>query len=93
MVIGVCTIELRIHGGRSLKEKRRVLRSVKDRIRNRFNVSIAEVGYQDKWQRALLGFVAVSNDRSHVTGLLESVVSAVESMGVAEIVDDEIEIL
>jgi uncharacterized protein YlxP (DUF503 family) len=90
MVIGVCTIELRIHGGRSLKEKRRVLRSVKDRIRNRFNVSIAEVGYQDKWQRALLGFVAVSNDRS---GLLESVVSAVDSMGVAEIVDDEIEIL
>ena len=93
MVIGVCTIELRIHGGRSLKEKRRVLRSVKDRIRNRFNVSIAEVGYLDKWQRALLGFAAVSNDRNHVTGLLESVVSAVDSMGVAEIVDDEIEIL
>ena len=93
MVIGVCTIELRIHGGRSLKEKRRVLRSVKDRIRNRFNVSIAEVGYLDKWQRALHGFVAIINDRNHVTGLLESVVSAVDSMGVAEIVDDEIEIL
>ena len=93
MVIGVCTIELRIHGGRSLKEKRRVLRSVKDRIRNRFNVSIAEVDYQDKWQRALLALAAVSNERNHVTGLLESAVSAVESMGLAEIVDAEIEIL
>ncbi|MDP6618794.1 MAG: DUF503 domain-containing protein [Nitrospinota bacterium] len=93
MVIGVCTIELRIHGGRSLKEKRRVLRSVKDRIRNRFNVSIAEVDYQDKWQRALLALAAVSNERNHVTGLLESALSAVESMGLAEIVDAEIEIL
>ncbi len=93
MVVGVCTIEMRLHGSRSLKEKRRVLRSVKDRIRNRFNVSIAEVDYQDKWQRALIALAAVSNNRVYVNRMLEEAVSAIESMGLAEIVHSEIEII
>ena len=93
MVVGVCTIEMRLHGSRSLKEKRRVLRSVKDRIRNRFNVSIAEVDYQDKWQRALIALAAVSNEPVYVNRILEEAVEAIESMGLAEIVDSEIEII
>ena len=92
MVVGVCTIELRLHGNRSLKGKRQVLRSVKDRIRNRFNVSIAEVDYQDKWQRAVIALAAVSNESGHVSRILEQAVSAVESMGLAEVVDTQIEI-
>jgi uncharacterized protein YlxP (DUF503 family) len=90
MRVGVCTIELRLHGCGSLKEKRRVLRSIKDRIRNRFNVSIAEVDCQDKWQVAVLGFSAVSNDQGHVSRTIERLISAVEGMGVAEVVDTEI---
>jgi uncharacterized protein YlxP (DUF503 family) len=93
MVVGICTIELRLHGNRSLKGKRQVLRSIKDRIRNRFNVSIAEVDYQDKWQRSLIALAAVSNEQGHVFRILEGVISAVESMGLAEIVDTQIEII
>lgn len=93
MVVGICTIELRLHGNRSLKGKRQVLRSIKDRIRNRFNVSIAEVDYQDKWQRSLIALAAVSNEQGHVSRILEGVVSTVESMGLAEIVDTQIEII
>lgn len=66
---------------------------MKDRIRNRFNISIAEVDYQDKWQRALIALAAVGNERGYVTRSLEEAVSAIESMGLAEIVDAEIEIL
>ena len=55
MIVGVCTIELRLREARSLKEKRQVLKSVITRVKNNFNVAIAEVDYQDKWQRAVLG--------------------------------------
>lgn len=78
MVIGVCSIYLEIPGARSLKEKRRVLRSVVDRVRHEFNVSIAEVAQQDSWQRATLGVVCVSTDTAYAHGLLEKVVSFVD---------------
>jgi hypothetical protein len=93
MIVGICTIELHIHGNRSLKGKRQVLRSVKDRLRHRFNVSIAEVDYQDLWQRALIGVTTVGSDRAQVDRTLQHIVSAVEGMGVAELVDAEVEIL
>jgi uncharacterized protein YlxP (DUF503 family) len=54
MIVGVCTIELRLRETRSLKDKRQVLKSIITRVKNNFNVAIAEVDYQDKWQRALL---------------------------------------
>ncbi|MBI2880664.1 MAG: DUF503 domain-containing protein [Candidatus Tectomicrobia bacterium] len=92
MVVGACAIELRLHGNRSLKGKRQVLRSVKDRLRNRFNVSIAEVDYQDKWQRTVIGLAAVGNERGQVSRILEEAISAVDAMGLAEIVDTQIEI-
>lgn len=57
------TLELRIPQAQSLKEKRRAVRGLKDRIRNRFNASVAEVGYQEKWQRALLAVCLVGNDK------------------------------
>ncbi|MFQ5911640.1 MAG: DUF503 domain-containing protein [Nitrospinota bacterium] len=92
MVVGVLTIELRLHGNRSLKGKRQVLRRMKDRIRNRLNVSIAEVDYQEKWQRALVALATVSNETGHVSRTLEGAISMVDSMGLAEIVNTEIEI-
>lgn len=71
--VGVLTLELRIEGAHSLKDKRNVVRSLKDRLRSRYNVSVAEIGGQDAWQYALVAVAAVSSDREHAEGLLEAV--------------------
>lgn len=71
--VGVRIFDIQIHGAQSLKEKRFVLRSLKDRINNRFNVSIAEVGHLDKWQRVELAVVTVSREHSSAEGTLDAV--------------------
>jgi uncharacterized protein YlxP (DUF503 family) len=91
MVVGVCTIELRIHQSRSLKAKRQVLKSITSRVKNNFNVAIAEVDYQDKWQRALLGVAVVSTALDHANGVLSKVVNFVESLYLADVLDYHIE--
>ena len=79
MVIGVCTLELRVYGSASLKEKRQVVQSVLDRVRNEFNVSTAEVEHQDSWQLSTLAFSCVGADGGYVQGLLQRVVDFVDS--------------
>ena len=79
MVIGVCTIDLQVPESSSLKQKRQVIRSVVARVRNEFNVSIAEVDHQDSWQLATLAVACVSSDAGYAHGLLERVVRYVES--------------
>ena len=64
MIVGVCTIELRLHDAHSLKSKRQVLKSITSRVKNKFNVAIAEVDDQDVWQRAVLGVAVVSTGRN-----------------------------
>ena len=91
MIVGVCTIELRLHETRSLKGKRQVLKSITSRVKNNFNVAIAEVEFQDKWQRALLGVAVVSTAQDHANGILSKVVNFVDSMHLAELLDYEIE--
>jgi uncharacterized protein YlxP (DUF503 family) len=91
MVVGVCTIELYIHEPNSLKAKRKVLKSIITRVKNKFNVSIAEVAYQDKWQRSVLGIAVVSSAQDHANGILSKVVNFVEAMYVAELLDYQIE--
>ena len=87
MVVGTLEIDLAIPGADSLKAKRMVLRSVKDRVRKRFNVSIAEVDDQDQWQTALLAIVVVGNDRRFVNQVLSKVVDFVrQSRG--SVIDD-----
>jgi len=71
--IGVLTLELRLEESHSLKDKRHVVKGLKDRLRRRFNVAVAEIGYQDLWQRALVAAVTVSNERSHAEQVLQSV--------------------
>lgn len=66
MTIGLLTLELHIRHSHSLKEKRQVLRSLKERLRKRFNVSIAELDFQDTWQRSVIGVVTVSGSRGQV---------------------------
>ena len=90
MVVGVLRLTLYIHGAASLKDKRQVLRKVVDRLRSRFNVSVAEVGDNDVWQRAVVGIAAVSNDRSFVNEVLDK--CARDAGAIAEIVNREMEI-
>ena len=72
-VIGFLSLELRIEGACSLKDTRQVLRSLKDRLRVRFNVSVAELDPTDLWQRATLGVVAISSSKDYLRGLMENV--------------------
>lgn len=78
MVIGVCTIELQVPDSGSLKDKRRIIKSAMARVRNEFNVSVAEVGHQDSWQLATLAVACVSSDATYAQGLLERVVNRIE---------------
>jgi uncharacterized protein YlxP (DUF503 family) len=71
--VGVLTLELRLENAHSLKDKRQVVRSLKERLRNKFNVAVAEIGYQDLWQRAALAAVTVSSEREHAEKVLRSV--------------------
>ena len=71
--IGVLTLELRLENSHSLKEKRHVVESLKTRLRNKFNVSVAEIDYQDLWQRAAIAAVTVSSDHVHAEKVLRSV--------------------
>jgi uncharacterized protein YlxP (DUF503 family) len=92
MVVGVLRLALVIRSARSLKDKRHALRRILDRVRARYNVSIAEVGDNDAWQRALVGVTAVANDRSFVNEVLDKVVRDVEMLGVADLVGREMEL-
>ena len=94
MVIGACKVVLFIPGNQSLKGKRHVIKSITQRVKNKFNVSIAEVDEQDLWQKSTLGVSYVSNDPSHVNEVLSKVVEFIEdSHSEAQLSDYEIEIL
>ena len=90
MVVGVLRLTLYIHGASSLKDKRQVLRKVVDRLRARFNVSVAEVGENDIWQKAVIGICAVANDHRFVNEVLDK--CARDAGQIAEIVNREMEI-
>lgn len=89
MVVGVCRITLLISASHSLKEKRMVLRRIKDRVRQKFNVAIAEVGDQDAWQSAQLGFAVVSNEHGFSQSMVQRILDFIEDLAVAKVADDE----
>jgi hypothetical protein len=93
MVVGVARLSLLIHGSFSLKDKRSVLRQIKDKTAHKFNVSIAEVGDNDLLNRAVLGIAVVGNDRRHVNSSLDIILQFIENMHIAEIIDRELELL
>jgi uncharacterized protein YlxP (DUF503 family) len=94
MHIGVCTIDLRLPGNGSLKDKRSVVKPIISRVRHEFNVSIAEVDAQDAWQRAVLGVACVSASADYAHGQLERVVQWIESNRFdVELLDYQIELL
>jgi len=94
MNVGTCKIRLRLPENSSLKGKRQVLKSITARLKNKFNVSIAEVGDNDLWQLATLGVCCVSNDRRYTNEVLSKVVDFVaDGRFDAELLDYEIEII
>lgn len=93
MVIGVCHLDIMIHDNSSLKGKRQVLRRVIDRVKRKFNVSIAEVGENDKLQRAQVGFCVVGNDKKHINSSLDNIANFIDDLRIADIINSEIEIL
>ncbi len=92
MIVGSLRVRLLIRESRSLKDKRQVVLSIKDRLRQRFNVSVAEVEAQDHRQLAVLGFAMVSNEARHVRGALQEIVEALRRHPVAELIDHELEV-
>jgi uncharacterized protein YlxP (DUF503 family) len=71
--VGVLTLELHLEGAHSLKDKRHTVKGLKDRLRGKFNVAVAEIAYQDLWQRALVSAVTVSGDHKHAEQILQLV--------------------
>lgn len=91
--IGILYLRLFIPMSGSLKSKRSVLKSLKDRVRNRYNVSISEIGDRDKWQSAVLGLCAISSDKIYLDQQIQDIVSFVQKDGGAELVEHEIEFI
>ena len=93
MHIGLLQIELFLPGNHSLKGKRQIIRSIKDRVRNQANVSIAEVDHHDAWQQAMLAIVTVGTNHTRVSQVLASVIKVVEKTPGSEIIGRQIEML
>jgi uncharacterized protein len=91
MHVGILTLELGIYDAFSLKDKRRAIRSVKDKIAHRYNVSVAEVAALDSLRHGVLGVAMVSNDHAYVQGALDQIVDYVRSMRQADLEDYAIE--
>lgn len=91
MIIGTCTLDLFLPNSVSLKTKRQHLNSLKTKIRNKFNVSVAEVEHNELWQRAVLGIAVVSNDTQYAHRVLSKVVDLVESNGAIVLLDYTVE--
>jgi len=92
MVVGTLRIEFHLEENRSLKGKRRIVKSMVGKVRSKFNASVAEVGSNDKWQKIELGISTVGNDRRHIDSSLTNILEFLESLYLAEIVDSETEI-
>ncbi|WP_026477734.1 DUF503 domain-containing protein [Alkaliphilus transvaalensis] len=93
MLVGTCTINIFLYDVHSLKEKRHIVKSVIERIKSRFNASVAEVGQMDKWQVAEIGFACVSNSKKHVEEMINNIIQFIERDGRFEVSNYDVEIL
>jgi len=93
MPVGVLTLEIRIPYSHSLKEKRAVLLKVRDRLRVRFNVAVAEIDHQDVWQSATLGVVSISDSRQYLEGLFQKVLAEAERTLGEDVADHHLEFI
>ena len=93
MVIGFGIITFRLHDCHSLKSKRKIIKSIINQLRNHFNASVAEVGSNDMHQRAEIGFSLVGNNKSLVNSKMDKLINLAEALGLAEMIDTEMEII
>jgi uncharacterized protein len=93
MTVGLCLVEMHLAGCHSLKEKRRILRHLKDRLRAKFNLAVAELEYQDLWQRASLGAVSIASSRQPVESCFEQIRAILEAELPGEISSFHVEFL
>jgi uncharacterized protein YlxP (DUF503 family) len=93
MVIGACSLKIMIYESNSLKEKRQILKSIIGRLQSRYNISIAEVGLNDSWQTAVIGFACVTNSSKHANEVISKVLKFIDCDSRTEILDYNIEIL
>ena len=91
MPIGLLTLEIYIPDARSLKDKRQVLRSLKDKLRGHFNVAVAELDHQDLWQRSVVGVVSISNDDKRLEESMRAVADESERLLGRDLISQEIE--
>ena len=92
VAVGVLKVRLIVRESHSLKDKRQVLRSIKDRLKNSFNISIAEVDEQENRQMIVLAVATVGNDNAHIRGVLEQIGQALRVHPVAEFVDQQMDV-
>jgi uncharacterized protein YlxP (DUF503 family) len=93
MVVGLLTLEIHLPYARSLKDKRQVLRRLKERLRGRFNVAVAELDHQESWQRAQIGVVSLNSDGRYVAQQLEAVCAEATSLLGDSLSDSHLEFL
>jgi uncharacterized protein len=93
MFVGILTVEIVVYDAGSLKSKRSVVKGLKDRIRSKFNVSVAEVDNHDLWQRATLGVACVSGEKNFTADVLNKVVDLIRSNTSLELIDYQMEVL
>lgn len=93
MVVGAALVEIHVHGSHSLKQKRGVVRSIQQRLRNQFNISVSEVGGQGTWQRAVLGLTAAGSEALPVRKVLERAIRFVENLHTAEVLNSDLELM
>ena len=93
MVVGIGIITFRLHECRSLKGKRKILKSIIARVQTQFNASVAETGYQNIYQKAEVGVAMVGNDSRVINAKLDKLFNLVDDIGLAEMTDTEMEII
>jgi uncharacterized protein YlxP (DUF503 family) len=93
MVVGIGNITFRLHDCRSLKGKRKIVKSIINQLRNHFNASVAEVGANDIHHRAEIGFSLVGNDKKIINSKIDKMFNLADDLGLAEIIDTEMEII
>jgi uncharacterized protein YlxP (DUF503 family) len=91
--VGVGTVELHLPGVGSLKEKRHILKGLKEKVKHRFDVAVAEVDHHDSWQRATLAVACVSHDPRHANEVVSKALDFVESLVDGSVIDISVEIL
>jgi len=93
MVVGIGRMIFRLHACRSLKEKRRVVKSIISRVRNNFNASVAEVSDNDLHHRAVIGFCLIGNDPGLINSKIDKIFNLADDLGLAEMTDTDMEII